>query len=122
MPQYSYKCSSGHLHDALGAVGTPLPRCPECDAPTERQSVYAQAIGGVQREPLASREVSVREFTEASEELAYSHEKAEASAGRALPQQSLWQTAKRSAKVLEQRGVNDSLDFRGTKAGLDGKR
>ena len=112
MPLYTFQCRNGHRHDAFGAVRAPSRVCPECSCRARRVTVYRNAQVGRVRTPVAERAVKIREFTEASEQLAYEHGRAEESAQRPLPAPPLWQTAKRRAGRLMKAGINDSLDYR----------
>lgn len=118
MPLYTYVCPSGHAAELLRAVAVTAVDCPQCSAQAVRQSVYAVNAHGLPtrspRTPLGERDYSrkFKSFMEASHELAYSHERAEQSAGKELPQAPLWQEARRKANELMQAGVRDSEDLK----------
>ena len=67
MPLYIYRCPQGHSTEALRGVSVAVIAC-DCGKVSQRQSVYATAIGGRQRPPVAERRVSLREYREASEQ------------------------------------------------------
>ena len=118
MPLYTFRCLSGHEHDALGVRGVPLLRpCPECGSDAERLSIYAPSLTGEARVPLDQREVKMGDFNEAGAELAYAEDRAEAGGDPSQKKPSLWKAAKRQATDLQRRGVKDSSDFRGTADG-----
>ncbi len=118
MPLFTYICTAGHSHDALGQVRSPSCRpCPECGGQAERQQFYANTVIGETRTPLDEKRYDIKEFEEASAEVEYAHEKAQNEAGRELKTPSMWNESKRRAKDLERKGVKDSSDFRGSDYG-----
>lgn len=125
MPLYDYCCSNGHSTELLRTPAVATVECPACSCPATRASVhrFAQHMGagrdwspqirdnGRLRTPVAERAVSLRQFREASEQLAYEHERTEESAQQQLPIAPLWQRARRRARRLAAAGIRDSLDY-----------
>lgn len=74
--------------------------------------MYVTQIGGRARTPVSERRVSLRQYREATEQIAHEHAKAEESAQRPLPSVPLAEMAKAKAKRLERAGITDSSDFR----------
>lgn len=111
MPLYVYGCTCGRETEALRSRGTESIAC-TCGEQAQRASVYATAIGGRQRPPVSERPVDMRQFREASEQLAHEHARAEESAQQPLPPPPLWREAKRKAKKVMAAGITDSLDYR----------
>lgn len=112
MPLYLYICRAcGRSTEALRPIGTESIAC-ACGETSVRRAIYATAIGGRARPPVEQRQVSLRQFTEATEEMAYQQDKAEASAGQRLPARPLFEMAKRRAEKLRSAGITDSLDYR----------
>lgn len=62
--------------------------------------------------PASERPVSLRQYTEAAEQVAYEQARAEESAQQSLPSPGLWKRAREKAARLRRSGINDSLDFR----------
>jgi len=56
--------------------------------------------------------VSLRQYREASEQIAHEHSKAEESAQRVLPAPNLWGMAKREATRLQALGIKDAMDVK----------
>ena len=73
--------------------------------------MYATQIGGRARTPVAERKVNLSRYVEASEEIAYLHDKAEESAQQPLPGPNLWAKAKANVAKLEKAGITDSMDY-----------
>ena len=111
MPLYVYTCSDGHDTEAIRSADTVAVGC-QCGHQAQRQSVYRMAQIGAVRPPVAERTVNLRQYREASEQIAYEHSRAEESAQRELPPPPLWKMAKKRAAKLMAAGVKDSLDYR----------
>ena len=112
-PLYTFRCPSGHEHDALGAVDTPSRPCPECVAPAVRQSIYGPTLVGAVRVPVDQKEVGPKDYNEATAELEYAESRAK-SGGNPASTTSLWNQASRQAADLQRRGVKDSSDWFGS--------
>ncbi len=113
MPILAFSCSEGHETEKLvRSYDVQEIPCPACSGPASRKSVYRVAVTGFARAPVSQREIKTRDFTEASAELEYAHQRAEQREGREIPPPPLWQTAKREARRLRKLGVKDSLDLR----------
>ena len=124
MPLYLYRCTCGRECEALRKVGTDSIAC-ACGGEAQRDSVYLIGAsigggadwkpvardGGRVRTPLAERQVSLRQYREATEEIAYTHRKAEDAAQMNLPQAPLMELAKAKVARLQRAGVTDSLDI-----------
>ena len=105
MPLYIYRCAGGHETELLrGREIVSIP-CPQCSATAERVSVYQTALLTA-RTPVGERPVSVRQYIEANEEVAYQHEKAGTRPPDVLAE------AKRRVAKLRRAGITDSLDYR----------
>lgn len=111
MPLYVYTCPDGHSVEAIRSADTVALTC-QCGREAERQTVYRMAQIGAVRPPVAERTVSLRQYREASEQIAYEHSRAEESAQRELPPPPLWKMAKQRASKLMAAGITDSLDYR----------
>ena len=114
MPIYSFTCiDCGHVFDALqGREVISFPPCLACGSLTLRQQVYRIGFTGFARTPVNEREIRLGAYTEASNELAYQHERAvDATQNQNLASPPLWQMAKAKAKKLMKAGVKDSLDY-----------
>lgn len=113
MPVLAFRCRDGHLTERLVRGGDLQEiACESCLEPALRQSVYAITVTGAARVPLDQRQVKIRDFQEASAELAYKHEQAESAAGEPLPKPPLWKIAKREARRLRKLGAKDSSDLK----------
>lgn len=111
MPLYIYSCSQGHLTEARQKVSVKMIAC-ECGEIAERQSIYATQIGGRARTPAAERKIEgFHRYVEASEQMAYEHDKAEESAQRKLPTPPIYEIAKKRADKLMAAGITDSRDY-----------
>ena len=111
MPLYIYRCAAGHATEVRQRSDVRVIEC-GCGMVAERQTFYATQIGGRARTPVGERKISVRAFTEASEQVAYQHEQAVESAQREVPGPQLWKAAKARAAALSRAGITDSLDMR----------
>ena len=114
MPLYTFTCSNGHSHDALAGRDAPSSRpCPQCAGPAERQSTYRFGVAGFVPPPISERSVNIKPFMEASEEIAYRHDRTvDAAQDRDLAPPPLWQMAKAKAKRLKKLGVRDSSNVK----------
>lgn len=111
MPLYVFICACGRSTESLSPRGTESIAC-ACGKQAQRRAIYATAIGGRIRTPVSQRPIHLRQYTEATEQLAYEHARAEESAQRTLPSPPLGQIAIRRARQVMQAGVKDSLDYR----------
>ena len=115
MPLYSYTCKAGHSQDALGAVGSPSSRlCPECGLNAERDSIYQMHTIGEANVPNDQKEVSLKDYKEATAELEYNHNKLQDKVGAEIAPPPIWKASQAGARELESKGVTDSSQFRGT--------
>ena len=111
MPLFMFRCPQGHRTERLCAAVVQALDC-GCGARAGRESVYLTAQGGRQRAPVAERPVLMRQYREASEQLAYGHARAEESAQQPLAPPPLFRMAKAKAQRLQAAGVHDALDYR----------
>ena len=115
MPLYTFSCSGcGHVFDALrGREVSPSLPCPECGLQADRDSVYRIGFTGFARTPVNEREIRMGAFNEASNEIAYRHDRAvDARQDQNLAPPPLWQMAKAKAKKLMRAGAKDSSDVK----------
>lgn len=125
MPLFDYTCSSGHTTELLRPRSEYDAVCPACGQTAARKQVnlVSMQIGGTAdwsslvhdngqlRAPVNERRIPLRQWDEATSELAYAHHQAEQSVGRTLPEPPLFEIAKARADALMKAGVNDSLDM-----------
>lgn len=109
MPLFTYRCPAAHETELLRPRDVEVVSC-ACGEPASRQSVYPISFSGFLRPPVDQREIKMGAFNEASQELAYAHERAEYKTGETLPTPPLWRTAKAAANKLIKQGAKDSLD------------
>lgn len=124
MPLYDFDCECGESTEAIRKAGTVSITC-ACGREAQRRGVnrfssqmgaeadWSSPVrdGGRIRPPVSERKVKMREFTEASEQLAYEHSRAEESAQQKIPEPPLWRVAKAKADKLMAAGINDSKDY-----------
>lgn len=114
MPLYTFSCRNGHTFDALaGRTASSRRPCQQCDGVAEKHSVYQISHSGFTPTPRDEREIRMGAFNEASNELAYQHDRlVDATQNLSLPSPPLWQMAKARAKKLQRLGVKDSSQLK----------
>ena len=125
MPLFDYICENRHRSELLRPASVREVTCPQCGRPAARGEVnlVVMQMGADAnwsplvrdnariRAPLEERPVRTRQFSEALEELHYTHTKAEESAQQRLPSTPLADIAFAQAKRLQKAGVTDSMDM-----------
>lgn len=125
MPLFDFICPLGHITEALRPRTVTAVVCGECGQTAARGQVNLVSMqtgadanwspivrdGGRIRTPVNERMVHIRQYIEATEQLAYEHERREESAQRRLPSPPLAELAIAKAKRLMKAGVTDSLDM-----------
>ena len=100
MPIYSFQCPEGHIQEGLHPIGTERIAC-GCGLRAQRLSVFDPLVITTRAAvPRDQQRVSMKQFDEASEELAYQHRKAEEQAQKPLPYPNYWQAAQRRARLV----------------------
>ena len=125
MPLFDFICADGHITERLRPASVHEVVCPQCGAPAQRGEVNLVSMqmgadanwsplvrdGGRIRTSVNERPIHLRQWREATEQLAYEHERAEESAQRKLPSPPLADIAIKRARAMQKAGINDSLDM-----------
>ena len=113
MPTYTFTCTCGWQGDVRTTFSNDNVRCPSCVATASRESVYSVNFGGFAGTPRDERDWShdYKNFTEAGAELGYKKERLEEGMQKQIEPPPLWQTAKKTARTLMAKGVNDLNDL-----------
>ena len=101
MPIYDFTCNLGcGTHEKRVAYDAEEAGCPKCGGPAQRKSVYLtfNITDSGATVPLSDRRYNVSEFKEASQEIAYGHDKAEQEQGRELASPNLYQAGLERAR------------------------
>ena len=124
MPLFDFLCPQGHRLELLrpATVHTVVCHCGE-EAKRGEVNLVSMRMGadanwsplvrdnGRIRTPVNERPVRIRNYMEATEQLAYEHTRAEEAAQQSLPSLPLAKMAKARAKRLQKAGITDSLDM-----------
>lgn len=98
MPLFEYECPVGHRSEELRPAGTDTTTCP-CGEQAHRVPSRFAFTNTPTGSGIAQRN-SYSLYREASQELDYSHRKAEADLERPLPTPDLWGQAKKRAQAM----------------------
>lgn len=111
MPTYTFSCCQ--RFDRRAGFGDLTSPCPDCGKDAQRESVYRIGFNGFARTPRDERDWShdYKNFREAGAELGYKKERLEDAMQTQLESPPLWQTAKKKARDLMAKGVNDLNDL-----------
>lgn len=124
MPLYEFFCTAGHVTEALKSSGVSVIDC-ACGEPAQRRGFNRVAVsmgaeadwsspvrdGTRIRTPIAERRIPMRQYREATEQLAYEHERQEEAAQQPLPSPPLARIALARARKLQAAGITDSKDL-----------
>lgn len=100
MPLYDYRCSEGHVSEALASMDCTTIACRVCATPAVRLGAYRVAV----TQPEVDVRGKFRRFREATAELDATARTVEASTGQAVTTPNYWTAARQRLTAMHARG------------------